>query len=170
RSRRRSLPCPRQSPRRARSAGTGCRATRTFRPTSGPTQPGHAQRATRPRRPDLVPRGAGAPAHGLATAPGESALESVRAYYILLTSPGARPSMDAGASWWQIACRFPWHRSCGMVTVDLITGIVAVTGSFLLATAIVALSASRIPWPANQDEHDLVERVFHRRAQATFVT
>lgn len=78
--------------------------------------------------------------------------------------------MDAGASWWQVACRFPGTNRVEIESVDLITGIVVVTGAFLLATAIVALSASRIPLPANQDEHDLVERVFHRRARATFVT
>ncbi len=53
--------------------------------------------------------------------------------------------------------------------MDLITGIVVITGAFLLASALVALSVARMPWPANRDEHSLIERAFHHRTQATFV-
>ncbi|MGH2459968.1 MAG: hypothetical protein ACRDIY_14010, partial [Chloroflexota bacterium] len=54
--------------------------------------------------------------------------------------------------------------------MDLITGIVAITAAFLLATAIVALSATHLPWPTDPDHRQFVEGIFHHRSQATFVT
>lgn len=57
-----------------------------------------------------------------------------------------------------------------MRSMDLISGIVAVTGVFLIATAIVAHSAAHGPWPSGQNEPHLIDQVIHRRSQATFVT
>ncbi|HVC34522.1 MAG TPA: hypothetical protein VNL16_13505 [Chloroflexota bacterium] len=53
--------------------------------------------------------------------------------------------------------------------MDLITGIVVVTGAFLIATAIIAHAVARSPWPDNPAGRDAVEQVVHGRSRTTYV-